>query len=388
MINILLKLFIRNNEQLNDGEKRIKYSVFAGALGILCNLVLFILKFTVGSIMSSIAIVSDAFNNLSDMGSSVVAIIGAKLSGKKPDKEHPFGHGRVEYISSLIVSFIIILVGFELLKSSATKIFSPVSVTLSPVLLAILCLSLPVKLWMYSYNNALGKQIGSGTLLATARDSINDVIATGAVILSAVVGKFINFPPLDGIVGTVVSVIIMYSGFHISMDTIGLLMGTAPDKKLIEGIRSRVLDAPGVSGVHDLIVHDYGPGRILASVHAEVPDDCDVVEIHEVIDDIEKKIENELGVHIVVHMDPISVRCEQTAEIREMVRSVVKEIDSGMDIHDFRMTDGVNNLNLIFDVEVSPEFSDIDGLKGRIEKKLTEKDERFNAVINIDFIYE
>lgn len=388
MINLLIKLFIRGNEQLGDGEKRIKYSVFAGALGIVCNFVLFILKFTVGSIMSSIAIVSDAFNNLSDMGSSVVAIIGAKLSGKKPDKEHPFGHGRVEYISSLIVSFIIILVGFELLKSSAAKIFSPVSVTLSPVLLGILCLSLPVKFWMYSYNKYLGRKIGSGTLLAASRDSINDVIATGAVILSAVAGKFINFPPLDGIVGTVVSVIIMYSGFRISMDTIGLLLGTAPDKKLIEGIRSRVLEAPGVSGVHDLIVHDYGPGRILASVHAEVPDDCDVVEIHEVIDDLEKRIENELGVHIVVHMDPISVRCEQTAEIRELVRSVVKEIDSGMDIHDFRMTDGTNNLNLIFDVEVSPEFSDIDGLKGKIAQKLTEKDERFNAVINVDFIYE
>lgn len=388
MINLLIKLFIRGNEQLSDGEKRIKYSVFAGILGIVCNFVLFVLKFTVGSIMSSIAIISDGFNNLSDMGSSVVAIIGAKLSGKKPDREHPFGHGRVEYISSLIVSFIIILVGFELLKSSATKIFTPVSVTLSPVLLGILCLSLPVKLWMYSYNKYLGRKIGSGTLLAASRDSINDVIATGAVILSAAVGKFINFPPLDGIVGTIVSVVIMYSGFRISMDTIGLLLGTAPDKKLIDGIRSRVLDAPGVSGVHDLIVHDYGPGRILASVHAEVPDDCDVVEIHEVIDDLEKRIENELGVHIVVHMDPISARCEQTAEIRELVRSVVKEIDSGMDIHDFRMTDGTNNLNLIFDVEVSPEFSDIDGLKGQISKKLTEKDERFNAVINVDFIYE
>ncbi|MBE7032430.1 MAG: cation transporter [Ruminococcaceae bacterium] len=388
MINLLLKLFVHNNEQLSDGEKRIKYSVFAGALGIVCNFVLFALKFTVGSIMSSIAIVSDAFNNLSDMGSSVVAIIGAKLSGKKPDKEHPFGHGRVEYISSLIVSFIIILVGFELLKSSVSKIFSPITVSLSPVLLSILCLSLPVKFWMYSYNKYLGRKIGSGTLLAASRDSINDVIATGAVILSAVVGKFVNFPPLDGIVGAIVSIIIMYSGFRISVDTIGLLLGTAPDKKLIEGIRSRVLDAPGVSGVHDLIVHDYGPGRILASVHAEVPDDCDVVEIHEVIDDLEKRIENELGVHIVVHMDPISVRCEQTAEIRELVRSVVKEIDSGMDIHDFRMTDGTNNLNLIFDVEVSPEFSDIDGLKGKITQKLTEKDERFNAVINVDFIYE
>lgn len=388
MLDLLIKIFIKNKAEISENELRIKYSVFAGALGIVCNFFLFVLKFTVGSIMSSIAIVSDAFNNLSDTGSSAVAVIGAKLSGKKPDKKHPFGHGRVEYISSLIVSFIIILVGFELLKSSASKIFQPEAVSLSPVLLAILCISIPVKLWMYSYNKTLGKKTGSGTLIATSRDCINDVIATSAVILSAVLGRFIDFPPLDGIVGTVVSVVIMYSGFRISADTIGLLLGTAPEKKLIEGIRGLVLKAPGVTGVHDLIVHDYGPGRILASVHAEVPDDCDVVEIHEVIDDLEKQIENELGVHIVIHMDPISVKCEQTAAMREIVKSVVKNIDEKMDIHDFRMTNGVNSLNLIFDIEVPPEFSNVDELKLLVSQKLKEKDSRFNAVINVDFIYE
>ncbi|MBR5614274.1 MAG: cation transporter [Clostridia bacterium] len=388
MINALMKLFIKNTDKFSENELRIKYSVFAGALGIFCNLFLFILKFAVGSIMSSIAIVSDAFNNLSDMGSSLVSLIGAKLSGKKPDREHPFGHGRLEYISSLIVSFIIILVGFELFKSSFRQIIYPEDIQLSPILLLILCISIPVKFWMFAYNRYIGEKIGSGTLIAAAKDSINDVVATGAVIFCAIIGRFIDFQPLDGIVGAAVSLIIMYSGFVISRDTIGVLLGTVPEKRLIDGIQKMVLDAPEVVGVHDLIVHDYGPGRVLASVHAEVSDDCNIVEIHEVIDDLEKRIESELGVHMVVHMDPISVSCEQTVAMREVVRSVVKEIDPKMNIHDFRMTNGANTINLIFDIEVSPEVADIDGLKTEVIQKLKAVDERFNVIIKVDFIYD
>ncbi len=388
MINALMKLFIKNTDKFSENELRIKYSVFAGTLGVFCNLFLFILKFVVGSVMSSIAIVSDAFNNLSDMGSSLVSLIGAKLSGKRPDREHPFGHGRLEYISSLIVSFIIILVGFELCKSSFRQIIYPEEIQLSPILLVILCISIPVKFWMFSYNKYIGEKIGSGTLIAAAKDSINDVIATGAVVFCAVIGRFIDFPPLDGMVGATVSLIIMYSGFVISRDTIGVLLGTVPEKRLIDGIQKMVLDAPEIVGVHDLIVHDYGPGRVLASVHAEVSDACNIVEIHEVIDDLEKRIESELGVHMVVHMDPISVSCEQTAAVREVVRSVVKGIDERMDIHDFRMTNGTNVINLIFDIEISAEIVDIDGLKTEIAQKLKTVDERFNAVINVDFIYD
>lgn len=388
MIKLLLKRFAGEFADKNDAVIRTRYSVFAGVLGIICNLFLFAVKLCVGAAMSSIAIISDAFNNLSDTGSSAVTIIGAKLSAKKPDKEHPFGHGRIEYISSLIVSFIIMLVGFELLRTSVAKIFNPQPVTLNVVMLIVLCVSIPVKLWMYSYNGYIGRLTESGILMATARDCINDVIATSAVILSSVIGRLISLPALDGIVGTIVSVMIMYSGLKISLDTIGLLLGTAPEKEVIEAVRSRVLSAPGVVGVHDLIVHDYGPGRILASVHAEVPDDCNVVEIHEVIDELEHKIERELGIHIVVHMDPITVNCEKTAAIREMVLKTVKSIDERMNIHDFRMTDGESNINLIFDIEAPLDIPDFEQIKAMVAERIKNKDDRFNCVITVDFLYD
>lgn len=388
MIKLLLRKFIGENPDTGNTEVRTRYSVFAGILGIICNLFLFTVKLCVGAAMSSIAIISDAFNNLSDTGSSAVAIIGAKLSAKKPDKEHPFGHGRIEYVSSLIVSFLIMLVGFELLKTSAGKIFNPQQVQLNAILVTILCISIPVKLWMYSYNRYIGRLTNSGILMATAKDCINDVVATSAVIFSSVIGKLISFPALDGIVGTVVSFMIMYSGFKISLDTIGLLLGTAPEKELIEAVRSIILAAPGVVGAHDLIVHDYGPGRILASVHAEVPDDCNVVEIHEVIDELEHKIERELGIHIVVHMDPITVNCEKTSAMREMIVKIVKSIDERMGIHDFRMTDGESNVNLIFDIEAPLDIENFEGIKNTVVEKIKEIDEKFNCVITIDFLYD
>lgn len=376
-----------NAEEKISPEQRIRACMVAGVWGIVGNLFLFVLKFIVGASMSSIAIVSDAFNNLSDTGSAVVTIIGAKLSQRKPDKEHPFGHGRYEYISSLIVSFIILLVGFELFKTSVQKIFNPEEIHVSPLLLGILCISIPVKFGMYAYNKRLGNAINSGVVLAAARDNLNDVVATGAVIVTALITKFVNFPMLDGVVGTVVSIMIMLSGFGISKDTIGVLLGTPPEKEMTDKIRSMVMETPEIIGVHDLIVHDYGPGRILASVHAEVPDNCNVVEIHEVIDALEHKISCETGIHIVIHMDPISVDCEYTSKNRNAVQKIVKDIDERMNIHDFRMVDGVNNINLIFDIEVPAGYNDIDGLKKTIASKLAEIDTRFNAVIDIDTIY-
>ncbi len=378
---------ISNGREMTDEAVRTKVCTVAGALGIVCNLLLFVLKVVVGMSMKSIAIISDAFNNLSDTGSSVVTIIGAKLSRKKPDKEHPFGHGRYEYISALIVSFIIILVGFELLKSSANKVVSPVPIQLSPWPLAILCISVPVKFWMYRYNHVMGKAVNSGVVMAAARDNLNDVVATSAVILASLLGKLINFAPLDGVVGTAVSLLIMYSGFGISMDTIGLLLGTTPDKNTTEKIRQIISESDGIVGVHDLIVHDYGPGRVLASVHAEVPDDCDIVEVHEKIDALEHKISDELGIHIVIHMDPISVNCEYTEAIKLKVHQIVKGMDEGMNIHDFRMVDGVNNINLIFDIEVPAGYKELDTLKQRVDDELKKIDSRFNGVINIDIIY-
>lgn len=372
---------------ITSAEVRTKVCMAAGTMGIVCNLVLFVLKFVIGVAMHSIAIISDAFNNLSDTGSSVVTIIGAKLSRKKPDKEHPFGHGRYEYISSLIVSFIIILVGVELFKGSVQKIINPEDIVMSPWLVGFLCLSLPIKFWMYRFNLSMGKAVNSSAVVATAKDSLNDVVATLAVILTSVAGRFIDFPPLDGIVGTVVSLMIIYSGFGITSDTIGLLLGTTPDSDLSKHIRTMIMETDGVVGVHDLIVHDYGPGRVIASVHAEVPDNCNVVEIHEVIDALEHKINDELGIHIVIHMDPISVNCEYTAKTKLRVQEIIKSIDKRMNIHDFRMVDGNNNINLIFDIEVPADFGETDKLKAEVGKRLAELDSRFNAVIDIDTIY-
>ncbi len=386
MTKYLIKRWTAKSD-ITSAEVRTKVCMTAGIMGIICNLLLFVLKFVIGVFMHSIAIISDAFNNLSDTGSSVVTIIGAKLSRKKPDKEHPFGHGRYEYISSLIVSFIIILVGIELLKGSVQKIFNPEAIVMSPWLVGFLCLSLPVKFWMYRFNYSMGKAVNSSAVLATAKDSLNDVVATAAVIFTAVAGKFIDFLPLDGIVGTVVSLMIIYSGFGITMDTIGLLLGTTPDPELSKHIRTIIMEAEGVVGVHDLIVHDYGPGRVIASVHAEVPDNCNVVEIHEVIDALEHKINDELDVHIVIHMDPISVDCEYTAATKLRVQEIIKSIDNRMNIHDFRMVDGNNNINLIFDIEVPADFGDTDGLKAEVSKRLAELDSRFNAVIDIDTMF-
>ena len=388
MIKLLVKLFVTRDKNADEAKLREKYCILGGALGIVCNLVLFGLKLAVGSAMGSIAIISDAFNNLSDTGSSVVSVIGAKLSGRKPDKEHPFGHGRFEYVSSLIVSFIIILVGFELLKSSVFKIFHPEKVTFSLPLTVILCISVFVKVWMYLYNRYLGTEANSSLLLATARDSANDVISTSAVIATTIIGKFIDFPPLDGIIGTLVSVMILYSGFEIARDTIGLLLGAPPDPETVKNIRDCIIAGEGIVGVHDLIVHDYGPGRVFASVHAEVPDNSDLVKTHEIIDRLEQKIYHELGIETVIHMDPVSVNCEKTDRLRKLALKTVKSIDGRMNIHDFRITDGHRRINLIFDVEVPADYRETEHLRRRIADSLEALDPRFRAVISLDTIYE
>ena len=387
MIKYIVNRFINNCDDVHDAAVREQYSVLGGILGIICNLSLFFLKIVIGNIMGSIAIISDAFNNLSDTGSSLVSVIGAKLSNKKPDKEHPFGHGRFEYISSLIVSFIIILVGVELFKTAAEKIFDPEIVSFSPIMILILMLSVSVKIWMYSYNKYLGERIDSGILLATAKDSLNDVISTSAVIVTTVIAKFINVMWLDGVVGVVVSLIIMKSGVDIARDTVGMLLGTPPEKETVDKIKKIIMSGEHIAGVHDLIVHDYGPGRRMASVHAEVPDNADIVKIHEIIDELERKIDEEMGIHTVIHMDPIAVDCEKTNRIRNEVVSTVKSVDENLNIHDFRMTDGENNIHLIFDIEVPAGFKESEKLPGRIAEMLKMKNNRYNAVIKIDTVY-
>lgn len=304
MIQFLIHKLIPDYMQTKDAQVRKQYGVLGGILGIICNSILFLLKLLAGITSGSIAVVSDAFNNLSDLGSSVVSVAGAKLSSRRPDSGHPYGHGRAEYVSALIVSFLIILFGLELLKSSAEKIFRPETLAVSPVTMGILVFSVLVKLWMWSYNRFMGKTIDSPILLAAARDSLNDVIATSAVVISTFLSPFVSFS-LDGIMGLAVSCLVIWTGYGVARDTIDKLLGRKPEETLRQQLENRILSDPIVLGMHGLMVHDYGPGRTIASVHAEVPEDLTLVEVHSVIDKIEHQILNELNVDIVIHMDPV-----------------------------------------------------------------------------------
>ena len=384
MIKFLVKKFIPDHENTSNPLVREKYGVLGGILGIICNFILFVLKLLVGLFMNSISIISDAVNNLSDTASSIIVIFGTKISNLRPDEEHPFGHGRIEYISSLIVSFIIMLVGFELLKSSAQKIFSPEPVLFSLPLIIILGASVLVKLWMASYNRYLSSKIASGVLRAASTDSLIDALSTSIVIISLIAGRYISFP-LDAIMGAIFSLVVMYSGFGIAKDTIDVLLGTAPDMETIDKITEKIMSAEGVVGVHDLIIHDYGPGRKMASVHAEVPDNVDIVKIHELIDNLEQEISQELHIHTVIHMDPITTGCEITDNLKATVLEVVLSVDSRLGIHDFRMTNGENRINLIFDLEVPFALSgEKNKILSDIKEKLTEIDSRYAAVITVD----
>lgn len=387
MIKLLLKKFVKDYQNTTDKVVREKYSVLSGILGIICNAVLFLVKFLIGAAMKSIAIMSDAFNNLSDMGSSVMSIISAKLSNRKPDKDHPFGHGRFEYISSLIISFLIMLVGFELLKGSFDKILSPEPISLKPWLILILALSVFIKLWMYSFNRYMGNKIDSGVLKAASADSLNDVIATSAVIVSSVIGYYLKIN-LDGYIGLAVSLMIMWVGFSLAKETVDVLLGGAPDKELVKSLEDLIMSGEYVLGIHDLMVHDYGPGRVFASVHAEVSDKENVSVIHEEIDVLEQKCLNELGVELVIHMDPIASDSETINSLKEMVKEVIKT-RGNYSIHDFRMTDGENRINLIFDIVVPAAMTEKErkALVLEISNDIKAINEIYVCVIKVDTDY-
>jgi len=303
MIKFIIKWFVKDYENVDDKNVRERYGVLSGVLGIICNLILFILKLSIGLFVNSIAIISDAFNNVSDLGSSIVTIFGVKLSNRPPDEGHPHGHGRYEYITSLIVSFLIFAVGMEALKSSVNKIINPSRVEINSIMILILSSTILLKIWMFSYNKYIGERINSSVNKANAYDSLNDVLATAAVIIGTIIGKYTALP-IDGILGLVISFIIMYSGFCIARDSVSLLLGESPDPELIKSIKELILENEHVKGVHDLIIHDYGPNKIMASIHAEVSKEANIVDIHHEIDEIEKKIGKELDIDIVIHIDP------------------------------------------------------------------------------------
>ena len=384
MTTILLKLFVKGYQNTDDPEVRDKYISLAGVTGIVANVLLFLIKGALGLISGSVSIIADACNNLSDTGSSVITLIGLKLSKKPADPDHPFGHGRIEYMSAFIVSLLILLVGFELFKSSVEKIINPAPPTVSIVVLIGLVASIFIKLFMFFFMNKMDKAVNSGSLKATAQDSLNDCIATGAVLVAMVIAKIwlIN---LDAVIGVLVALFILWSGFNTARDTLSPLLGEPPEQSLIDSIESHIMSYEEFSGIHDLIVHNYGPGRQFASVHVEVPEDINIVLCHELIDRCELEIKESLGVETVLHMDPIATNDEVICEMRGKISAIVSEIHPTMSIHDFRMVEGENRTNLIFDVLIPAGYTATEKeLRKNISSKVKEIDEKYFCVITFD----
>ena len=351
MTDFLVRHLVRDHKNVQDPAVRERYGVLSGGVGIFLNLLLSLGKFLAGVLTGSIAVTADAFNNLSDAGSSVVTLVGFKLAGQKADDGHPFGHGRIEYLAGLLVSLLILMVGVELGKSSIEKIIHPEDVTFSLVTVVILICSILVKLWMSLFNRKLGKRINSAAMQATATDSLSDVVATSAVLAGTLIGHFAQVS-IDGWIGVVVAIFILRAGWEAVKDTLNPLLGTAPEPELVNAIQQLVLSHEQVVGMHDLVIHDYGPGRRMCSFHAEVPEDEDIMAAHDAIDHIEREIQEKFGIETTAHMDPIATGDSEVTRLRDQVRDLVKEIDEDMSIHDFRVTRGPLHTNLIFDVVV------------------------------------
>ena len=351
MTDFLVRHFVRDYQQVQDPAVRERYGVLSGGVGIFLNLLLSLGKFFAGVVTGSIAVTADAFNNLSDAGSSVVTLVGFKLAGQKADDGHPFGHGRIEYLAGLLVSLLILMVGVELGKTSIEKIIQPEEVTFSILSVCVLICSILIKLWMSLFNRKLGKRIHSAAMQATATDSLSDVVATSAVLAGTLIGHFAHVS-IDGWIGVVVAVFILRAGWGAAKDTLNPLLGTAPDPELVKAIQQLVLSHEQVVGMHDLVIHDYGPGRRMCSFHAEVPEGDDIMEAHDAIDHIEREIQEKFGIETTAHMDPIATGDSEVARLRDQMRDLVREIDPDMSIHDFRLTRGPRHSNLIFDVVV------------------------------------
>lgn len=384
MTNLIIKLFIKDSSEVKNPVVRQRYGIVSGFVGIFCNIFLFAAKLLIGSLSGAISVIADAFNNLSDAGSCVVSIIGFYMGNKPADSEHPYGHGRIEYISSLIISFLIMLMGFELFKTSFNKILNPEPLDTNWIMIGVLVLSVIVKMWMAAFNRKIGHTINSTTLIATAKDSLSDVFATSTVIISLIVYLFFKIP-LDGIMGAIVSVLIFFTGITSAKDSISPLLGEKPDPEMIQTIKERVLSYDGVEGIHDLEIHNYGPGRCFVSLHAEVPANTDIMLSHEIIDSIERTLADELNIQVTIHMDPIVTDDEQINTVKKDIQEIIISIDSSYSIHDFRMVQGPHHTNVIFDVvtPIKTKFTDQE-LKEIIQKKITEYDDNFRAVLTID----
>lgn len=388
MIQFLASIFIKNRQDYSSPAVRQAYGTLCGAVGIGLNILLFLGKWMAGFLSGSIAITADAFNNLSDAGSSIITLIGFRISGQRPDPEHPFGHGRMEYISGLLVSVAILVMGFELVKSSIEKLIHPEPVESSPVIIGILAVSILVKVYMFYYNRAVGKKIESAAMKATAMDSLSDTVSTALVLAATVISQFTGLL-LDGWFGILVGLFILYTGASTIKETMDLLLGQPPKEEFIEEIRDIVTSHKLVYGIHDLIVHDYGPGRLMISLHAEVDAEGDIQEIHEQIDHIENELQEKLHCSATIHMDPIVTDDKEILDMQEKVRTVVKTTDESFSMHDFRMVKGSTNTNLIFDVSVPSCCQKSDNeIMNNLKEKIKElPGGQYSPVIQIDHEY-
>lgn len=384
MTKLLIKLFIKDSDNVGDSRVRQKYGYLGSCTGIALNILLFVGKLIAGLISGAISVMADAFNNLSDAGSSVMSLVGFKMAAKAADEDHPFGHGRMEYISGLVISFIVMLMGVELGKSSISKIFAGEKLTFSKLTFGILICSVAVKLWMGWFYKSLGKKINSTALRASAADSLSDCAATGAVIVAMLISSLTGVN-IDGYVGVLVAVFIFWSGFNTCRDSVSPLLGSKPDKEFVQEIIDTAMSYPNIIGIHDLLVHDYGVGNSVISFHAEVPCEMDFMAAHELIDAVEEDMKKKYKCAVSIHMDPVADNDEETNAAKQVAIEVAKSIDERLSIHDFRMTKGENRANLIFDLVIPFDFRLSDGeVIDKVSRRLSEFDSRYNAVINVD----
>ena len=385
--NFLIKRFVKDYDNVSDVKVRGAYANLAGIVGIITNLMLFIIKLSVGLLSNSVSILADAFNNLSDAASSIITIIGFKMANKPADAEHPFGHGRIEYITAMIVSFMVMLVGLQFVKTSFQKIINPTPVTFELWPFILLLISIGFKFWLSKFNKYIGNKINSSTLKATATDAMGDVFTSTTVVISFLICKFTTLP-IDGYIGIVVALAIVYSGFSLIKETLSPLLGEPPDPVLVSDITDMVMSYENITGIHDLIVHNYGPGRIMASIHAEIPSNIDIMEIHHIIDTAEREISKKLNIYLVIHMDPICVDTDEIIEARNMVQDVLSKYEEVKSFHDFRVVGDHDKKNLIFDIEVCPKClaneSSSSQLLSNIEKDIKKKSPEYNCVITVD----
>lgn len=387
IFDFLTSKLIKNSENVYDEQVRNKFVYVAGIIGIISNLALSIVKIFVGFISSSVSITADGFNNLSDMASSAITIIGLKLASRPADKEHPFGHGRMEYLSALIVAFMVMLVGIQFIKSSIERIINPVAIKFELIPFILLLLSVLVKIWLSTFNKSIGNKINSSALKAAAVDAMGDVFTSSCVLISFLASKFTTIP-IDGYVGLIVSVAILYAGFSLVKDTVSPLLGEAPDEELVNAIKEGVMSYDNIIGVHDLIIHNYGVGRCMASIHAEIPSNIDIVTIHNIIDTAEREISEKLNIYLVIHMDPMCIHCDRVKDEMSMVEEIISKYENIKSMHDFRRTEGEDKVNLIFDLVVDAHYvttkEDEEEIKNTVSRDIKILKPDYNCIITID----